>query len=98
MNYILIDKKPIPCADEDLWKAWCQNNEKVLLMEHLGYYCFKIEFMPRPMEFPNCQTFKFFKVMVCANNLVSFISFHATWEKAETRFNQLRQKYQRTIH
>lgn len=98
-KYILKDKTPIPCEDEDLWKAWRQENNKILARHSsYGFYKFKIEFMERPLEFPQCDSLQFFKVVICSKNVVTHISFHATWEMAERRYYELIAQYERMFH
>ncbi len=97
MYYILIDKEPVPCDDEDLWQSWLKkSNPQVALTERYGFKI-ETEFMGRSIVF--CEedidnTPLFFRTIVYDKNWkVLDMNFWSTWEEAEVEHQAMVKKY-----
>lgn len=101
MHYILIEKEPIPCDDEDLWRAWWKkSNQKVALTQENG---FKIEtnFLGVWINLDDQlnESPLFFRTMVYGKNWkVLKMAFCSTWEEAESEHSKMVEKYIKKSH
>ena len=98
MNYILKDKTPVPCDDEDLWNAWFTPENFEIATYNADPQIIKILFMGKPMLWPNCDDIKFFKVSVFLKAVVVQSTFHSTWEEAMVAYDRQIYNYVSTCH
>lgn len=98
MKYILKDKIPLPCPDEDLWMAWFKSQPLFLETYHTDFHIIRITFMGKPMIYPGTGITNFFKVSVLKKAVVLQTTFHQTYEEAENKYNEMIFHYMRTFH
>ena len=90
MRYILKGKNPIPCDDDDLWKAW-YTKENYLINKYVGEdLIVTAKFTGKPLKMTEEQKgpLLFFQVTAVFRDekkLAEF-SFYSTWEEAENRY------------
>jgi hypothetical protein len=98
MNYILKDKVPVPCDDKDLWEAWFTPEKFEIATYNADPQIIKIIFLGNPVVILDSKRLLFFKVTLFLKAVVIRTTFHATWEEAFARYNDLVLFYTKRFH
>lgn len=98
MKYILKDKTPLPCPDEDLWLAWHRSQNIFLASYNTDNHLIRMTFMGKPVIYPGTNIKNFFKVSVLKKTVVLQSTFHERYEEAENKYNEMIFHYLRTFH
>ena len=94
MKYILRNKTPIPCDDEDLWNAWFTEKKTLIGEYKTPAIAVKAEFIGEPFKgILNENTYQkelsLFQVTAIYSDLSipAEFSYYSTWEDTENKFN-----------
>lgn len=95
MNYILKEKTPIPCNDEDLWQAWFKNNETTINEFENDIVKVTAEFTGKSLlltyeDWAKVKGPLVFKVVAVFKDLKkpAQFAYYDSWEDAEEKFQE----------